>query len=207
LDNHHATHARDRDVASSAHDVRALTPCESSTTAAVGPPPAHGSPPRLCGSVLDFSVQVATWNCRGLALSKHSDPVIYEEKVKYLQSVLKVVEVAALQEVHGTLSGTNETFKQFAGWTAYCSPGLAPGAGFVAILVHRSLMRPACSHYHRVLLDGRALQVVLQLPSVCLNPFECISSQRLRGRPSVRFFVEYWPRARPRRFSRSSWRI
>jgi hypothetical protein len=78
-------------------------------------------------------------------------------------------DVVAVQEVHGNAEAMAETFKLFPGWASFSSPCLVLRAGGVVILVHRHLLQKSCSHYHRVHLDGRDLQVMLQLPSVCFS--------------------------------------
>jgi endonuclease/exonuclease/phosphatase family metal-dependent hydrolase len=89
--------------------------------------------------------------------------------VKYLAKLMLKADVIGLQEVHGTKSGMHEVMKQFAGWDCYFSPSPSPAAGGVAILVHRHVLSRTCCHYHRVLLDGRALQVHLQFAAFALN--------------------------------------
>jgi endonuclease/exonuclease/phosphatase family metal-dependent hydrolase len=78
-------------------------------------------------------------------------------------------DIIALQEVHGTLEDMTEAFKSYPGWHFLCSPCSVPGAGGVALLLHRRILQQACAIYHRVHLAGRALQVVLQLPTSTLN--------------------------------------
>jgi endonuclease/exonuclease/phosphatase family metal-dependent hydrolase len=100
---------------------------------------------------------------------KHSDPAKYQLKLKYLNEILNKVDIISLQEVHGTQEDMMETFKNFPGWVALCSPCLAPGAGGVAVLLHRRLLQQAHGLLHRVLLPGRALQVMLHLSTAALN--------------------------------------
>jgi endonuclease/exonuclease/phosphatase family metal-dependent hydrolase len=99
----------------------------------------------------------------------HTDPGKYREKIRYLSEVLNKADIVALQEVHGTMEDMNETFKCFPGWFVACSPCFAAAAGGVAILLHRRLLAQAVGQVHRVHLEGRALQVLLQLPAGTLN--------------------------------------
>jgi endonuclease/exonuclease/phosphatase family metal-dependent hydrolase len=115
------------------------------------------------------SLSFATWNCRGFSLMKHSDPIKFQRKVKYLTEVMHKADIISLQEVHGNLEDMMEAFKNFPGWVALCSPCQVPGAGGVAVLLHLRLLRQAHGLLHRVLLPGRALQVLLTLPTISLN--------------------------------------
>jgi endonuclease/exonuclease/phosphatase family metal-dependent hydrolase len=114
-------------------------------------------------------LRFATWNCRGLTLTWATDPAKYQEKIKYLKSLTSQVDIVAMQEVHGTVEAMHETFKELPGWLSFCSPCLAPGAGGIAILVRRQLLHQASGILPRTLHAGRALQVLLQLPSITLN--------------------------------------
>jgi endonuclease/exonuclease/phosphatase family metal-dependent hydrolase len=114
-------------------------------------------------------LRLGTWNYRGIALSRFSDPVKFQGKVKYLQDILAKVDILALQEVHGGREDMHEVFKLCPGWLSYCSPCPSPGAGGVALLVHRRLLPHTHDIMHRIILPGRALQVRLHLDTVAIN--------------------------------------
>ena len=75
--------------------------------AAGAPTQAHGS----CFGLPSFPLRLATWNCRGLALTNSTDPVRYQDKLRYLQKMANTCDIIGMQEVHGNTAAMYEVFK------------------------------------------------------------------------------------------------